>query len=93
VGAIGLSELQALSCARPVIASFRYPTAYPKPPPICQATTADEIIAHLERLHADATVCRELGAQGRAWVAAHHAIPLLAMRLANLYTECLSKRA
>ncbi len=93
VGALGLSELQAMSCARPVIASFRYPAAYSSPPPLCQADTADAVDAHLERLYEHPQEARALGEQARQWVRAHHDQDALAERLEALYLQVVKHRA
>jgi glycosyltransferase involved in cell wall biosynthesis len=85
VGALGLSELQAMSCAKPVIASFRYPEAYPTPPPICQATTPDEVDAHLERLFSCPQEAIAMGRCARDWVVRYHDCHSLAIWLESLY--------
>ena len=72
LGALGLSELQAMSCAKPVIASFRYEDAYPTPPPICQATSAEEVDEHLEYFFQHPEGARALGQRARAWVIHNH---------------------
>lgn len=93
VGALGLSELQAMSCARPVIASFRYPTAYPELPPLYQATTAEEIDAHLETLFQHPDEARAMGERARTWICTHHDYHALAKQLEALYTHCLASPA
>ena len=90
VGALGLSELQAMSCARPLIASYRYPEAYAEPPPLCQADSAAEVAAQLERLYCAPEEAKMLGEHARAWVIARHDYTLLAARLETLYRSCLS---
>jgi glycosyltransferase involved in cell wall biosynthesis len=91
VGALGLSEVQAMSCARPVIASFRYPDAYPSPPPLCQAESADAVDEHLERLYSHPQEARTLGEQARQWVCAYHGSDILAVRLESLYQSLLER--
>jgi glycosyltransferase involved in cell wall biosynthesis len=92
VGALGLSELQAMSCAKPVIGLFRYPAAYSAPPPLCQADTADAVDAHLERLYEHPQESRALGEQARQWVRAHHDLDVLAERLEALYLRVMEHR-
>lgn len=93
VGALGLAELQAMSCARPVIASFRYHSAYPSPPPLYQATTAEEIDAQLEAIFQHPQEARSRGEQARVWVCTHHDYHVLAKRLETLYARCLAPPA
>jgi glycosyltransferase involved in cell wall biosynthesis len=91
-GAIGLAELQAMSCAKPVISSFRYEKAYPVPPPLCQAATAAEVDAHLESLFQHPGIGVELGQNARAWVKTYHSSLLLAKTLEGIYNSVLKKQ-
>lgn len=90
-GALGLSELQAMSCARPVIASFTYPDAYPTAPPLCNAATVDEIEAALEHLFTHQAHAQALGLRARDWVIANHGLDVLAERLARLYAALIER--
>ncbi len=90
LGILGLAELQAMSCARPVIGSFRYPAAYPSAPPLYQATTAEEIDAHLETIFQHPEEARAIGEQARAWVCTYHDYRVLGKRLEALYNQCLA---
>jgi glycosyltransferase involved in cell wall biosynthesis len=91
-GALGLSELQAMSCGKPVIASFRYEEAYPTPPPLCQARNAEEIEEQLENLYLHPEVAKELGQKAREWVINHHNNQMLAVKLETLYQTILNER-
>lgn len=91
VGALGLAELQAMSCARPVIASFRYQSAYPTPPPLYQAATSEEIDAHLEAIFQHPEQAQAMGERARAWVCDYHDYHVLAKQLEALYTQCLAQ--
>lgn len=92
-GAIGFSELQAMSCSKPVIASFRYEDAYSTPPPLYQAATAEEVDRHLENLYQNPELAREKGRRAREWVVANHSRPMLALRLEELYQSILNQKA
>lgn len=85
LGILSLCELQAMSCAKPVICSFRYDEAYPTPPPLFRASTAEEIDAHLENLYQHPEVGIALGKKSREWVIANHDYRVLAGRLEELY--------
>jgi glycosyltransferase involved in cell wall biosynthesis len=91
LGALGLSELQAMSCAKPVICSFRYGDAYPQPPPVCQAQTADEVDAQLEYLFQYPERLYRLGQQARKWVITYHSASQLSAELEGLYHNLLTK--
>jgi len=92
LGALGLSELQAMSCARPVIASFRYDDAYPTPPPICQAATAEEVDDRLEYLFRNPEMAVSLGRQARGWIIENHDHRVLAGKLEELYDSVLTQK-
>lgn len=85
LGVLAFCELQAMSCAKPVICSFRYDAAYPTPPPLFRASTAEEIDAHLENLYQHPEIGIALGKRSREWVIANHDSRLLAGRLEELY--------
>ncbi len=89
LGALGMSELQAMSCAKPVITSFRYEEAYPAPPPLCQVTTAQEVDEHLEHFFQHPEAATELGQKARRWVINHHSHQFLAVKLEMLYRSIL----
>jgi glycosyltransferase involved in cell wall biosynthesis len=88
-GALGLSELQAMSCAKPVIASFRYEDAYPEPPPLCQATSAQAVDEQLEYLYQHPEVAVELGQRAREWIMKYHDNQILAIKLEALYQSIM----
>lgn len=91
LGALGLSELQAMSCAKPVIVSYRYPHAYPEPPPVYDAQTSPEILAHLERLYVERGEARTQGIRARAWVQRFHDPIQLARQLEGIYADALAR--
>ena len=93
VGALGLSELQAMSAGKPVIASFRYPDAYTQAPPIMQATTAEEVALRLEDLYTQPERAAALGREGRRWVVTQHDVDRVAARLERLYQQALDGTA
>lgn len=89
LGILSFCELQAMSCARPVIVPFRYPEVYPTPPPICQVASAAEIDASLEKLFQQRELAGELGQRARAWAIENHGLKQLAIRLETRYRAIL----
>ena len=81
LGAVGMAELEAMSCGRPVITHFEYGHAYPEPPPFIQARTAGDIAREIARLVDDPELRRDLGEKGRAWIERHHALDRIAARV------------
>jgi glycosyltransferase involved in cell wall biosynthesis len=90
VGALGMTELDALALQRPVVTGFRFPDAYKEPPPVVDASSAeqitDEVLGLLER-HEDREA---LGLEGRRWVIRHHGTRRVAEQLIALYRESLA---
>lgn len=85
VGALGLSELQAMSCAKPVITGFRYPQFFETPPPVLSPQNSDEIVDALEYCWQYPKEVQSLGQDAREWVCATHDIAILAEKLEALY--------
>lgn len=88
-GALGLSELQAMSCAKPVITSFLYDKEYPTPPPHCQATNVQEVEQHLENLYQHPERGVALGQEARLWIMQNHRTQVLTDRLEELYSSII----
>jgi glycosyltransferase involved in cell wall biosynthesis len=77
-GAIGMAELEAMACARPVIAHFIYDDAYSEPPPIVRAHSGEEIArAVLATLDGG----DEVGEASRAWIERHHEVGAISKRV------------
>lgn len=72
LGAVGMAELEAVSCARPVVAWYRYNRAYPEPPPIVRAVDGFDIATAVERLIDNPAERDRLGAEGRRWIQRYH---------------------
>lgn len=87
---IGFCELQAMSCAKPVICSFRYREAYPLSPPVLQAATAEEVDEQLEALFRHPSDGIVLGQQAREWIMQNHDHHVLTTRLESLYQSILA---
>jgi glycosyltransferase involved in cell wall biosynthesis len=72
VGAIGMSELEVLSCDRPVVCHFEYDHSYIVPPPLLKARTADEIFFHVESYLNNPEVFLQNKDKYRNWVIENH---------------------
>ena len=80
-GAVGMAEIEAMACGRPLVARFRYGRAYPEPPPIVNAEDGRAIAAAVLRL-LDAPAERlALGEETRSWVERHHAREVVVARV------------
>ena len=89
LGAAGMAEMEAMSCARPVVHKFDFGASYSEPPPFVRATTGEEIAEAVIRL-IDAPAARdELGARGREWIQRHHGLEVIAGRVEQVAIETL----
>ncbi|MGE3076575.1 MAG: glycosyltransferase family 4 protein [Dehalococcoidia bacterium] len=86
-GAVGMVELEALACGRPVVSRFTYNTAYEEPPPFVNASNAVEIAEAAISLLEDPAESAKLGAAGRAWVERNHNAAIIAERIETLAIE------
>ncbi|HEX6140315.1 MAG TPA: glycosyltransferase family 4 protein [Candidatus Limnocylindria bacterium] len=91
VGALGAYELEAMAAGLPVVASFRYPDAYPAAPPVIDAPTPAETAELLAGVLDDEDRRRRLADEGREWVAAHHGAEAIVHRVAQLYRDIMAE--
>jgi len=89
LGILSFAELQAMSCAKPLICSFHYDNVYSTPPPICRASTPNEIDEQLEKLYRHPEVGVTLGQKAREWVIENYDHRILTRRLETLYGSIL----
>ena len=86
-GSLSLSELEAMACCRPVVCDFRYPEAYPEPPPVLASQTPEEACTYILRLLGDADLRYSLGQQARAWVIEYYERQRVARNLLDVYQQ------
>lgn len=91
LGILSFCELQAMSCEKPVICPFRYESAYPAPPPICQGSNAAQIDEQLEYLFQNPQFARERGKLARNWIMANHSLSNLVPKLESMYQSLLDE--
>lgn len=80
-GAVGMVELEAMACGRPVISWFTYQDFYPEPAPFVQAHSGEEIACAVERLLDDPAECARIAEAGHAWVERNHSAAAMAERI------------
>lgn len=91
IGAVGNYELEALAAGLPTAASFRFPGAYPGPPPLVDDDDPARVADRLARLLDDDRQRESLGRAGRDWVEAEHGPEVVVRRLLMVYASIMSR--
>jgi glycosyltransferase involved in cell wall biosynthesis len=92
LGAVGMAELEAMACGRPVISWFAYPKAYAEVPPLIRVVDGYDIALAIVDLVDHADVRQEIGDAGRAWVQRYHDVQTCAARVESVAQEMLARR-
>lgn len=83
IGSLGMSELQAMSCSKPVICNANYSDS-----PHLQASSQEEIIDHIERLITKSCEDKQLlGKKNREWVIKNHEASKICQKLMEIYIK------
>lgn len=83
--ALGVSELEAMACEKPVICPFGYSDAYPEPPPILLSNTPKEACLHAFDLFKDHHKLLNIGKKSRSWILDYHSINKVSQKLLDYY--------
>lgn len=84
VGALGLSDLEAMAQARPLVAHFTLEKEYGGPAPIFNTAGSDPLVEVLRVLD-DAESAAVIAQAGRDWALKMHAASVLEVRLEEIY--------
>lgn len=90
-GVLGLSDLEAMAQARPLVASYTVKDAYGSDAPIANSATAAPIDLVLGLLD-DPERAEALGKSGRLWALRYHSASVLQQRLSDIYAGLLRLR-
>ena len=74
LGAIGMAELEAMACARPVVTWFNQPHVYADEPPCIRAVDGYDLAQAVAQLIDDPALRDSVGAAARTWVRRYHGL-------------------
>lgn len=78
LGVLGMSEMESMACAKPVVASFTYTDAYDSALPLAQADSAKGVLTALDALLKDPAARQKLGNEARDWIVKNHSAEAVA---------------
>lgn len=81
LGVVGMAELEAMACARPVVCWYTFDSAYDERPPFVRAVDGFDIAHSVVRLVEDGDARQALGDEGRAWILRNHGVDATAARV------------
>lgn len=84
-GSLSCSELEAMSCEKPVVVRFLYPEAYPEQPPVSVSRSAEEAATNIIDLLNNQIYAQTLGSAARGWVRKYHEQDLIVRKLLDYY--------
>lgn len=88
-GALGLSDLEAMAQAKPLIARFTLQQAYGSDAPLFNTDTESPITL-IKKILNDPTSAEQKAEYGRIWALEHHAAEALQSKLEEIYSQLLS---
>lgn len=91
LGAIGMSELEAMACGMPVVANFKYGHRYETPPPILHAESSEAALIQIKRILDEPAMLTRFSSESRDWVAANHSKDAVCELLIALLGQYLVK--
>lgn len=81
LGAIGMAELEAMSCGRPVVTWFNQPHVYAEEPPCIRAVDGYDLAQAVIQLVDDPSLRDSLGVAARAWIQRYHGLDEVVARV------------
>ena len=92
LGALGMAELEAMACGRPVIAWSRFGSFYGESPPVVRALDGRDVATAIARLIDDPPLRARLGAESRSWVDTYHRLDSAGIAVETAALDILAQR-
>ncbi|HYW24227.1 MAG TPA: glycosyltransferase family 4 protein [Terriglobales bacterium] len=93
IGSLGMAELEAMACGRPVVCHYVDGGLYAEPPPLLTAADSACAARHIEDLLGDPSRARDVGAHAGDWVRRHHGFLEVGRRLVEEYGPAIRAEA
>lgn len=95
LGILSVSELEAMSCGKPVIAYWNreYDTLYSEPCSVLSCKSSTDVVKTIQILVNGEVDAQNLGVKSREWVQEHHALSVVTDKLIDIYKRILEDRS
>lgn len=87
LGAIGMTELEALSCGIPTIAFFKYNEIYEQSCPILNAESTAEAFSQAKLLIDDINLREQAARESRDWICKNHALEVVGAKVESIFEK------
>lgn len=92
VGAVGMSDLEAISCGKPLITFFEYGEVYEEPIPILNAKNEEEIFSGIEAVLDNVESFQAKANQYHKWVEKYHSIEKVVQKIEGFYLRGVNSK-
>lgn len=92
IGSMGVSELEALACGKPVIMDFRHDWAYGTLPPVFRARDGDMVVEAIQFLSNDPMEYIKASEDSREWLIRNHDKDVIVNRTIRFYMEVMNRK-
>jgi glycosyltransferase involved in cell wall biosynthesis len=92
VGSYGLGTVEAMACAKPIMMYINekyFYRFYPKPHPLINAFTIEDIYKQLMDVVGDTKKCKKIGEKSREWVMKNHHWKKIADNMIKIYEKSI----
>lgn len=92
VGAVGMSDLEAISCGKPLITFFEFNEVYEEAIPILNAKSEEDICSGIQQVLNNLDIFNAKAATFHDWVSKYHSIERVVEKVNELYLQAVKLR-